>query len=128
MPSGMSGSDLLVDTNIIILTLGGSKRLAEYVEGKRLFISVISEIEAFGYPGLTAKGRKQVEAYVGRCTVLGLTDKVKDETIAIRARYRSKVPDAIIAATAWTFGLTLLTADKGFVKLAEIIEVDLFSQ
>jgi predicted nucleic acid-binding protein len=127
VPSGMSGSDLLVDTNIIILTLGGSLRLAEYVEGRRLFVSVITEIEALGYPGLTLSGRKQIEAYINRCAALGLSDEVKKKTIGIRAQYKMKIPDAIIAATALTFGLTLLTADMGFAKLGAITEVDLLS-
>lgn len=124
----MSGSSLLVDTNIIILTLGGNARLAEYVEGRKLFISVIAEIEALSYPGLTSSGKASVEAYVARCTVLGLSQIVRKETINIRSKYKMKVPDAIIAATASAFELTLLTADKGFVKLGDLIEVDLFNQ
>lgn len=124
----MNGSSLLVDTNIIILTLGGSKRLAEYVEGRRLFLSVNTEIEALSYPGLSNVGRQSVEAYIGRCTRFGISEKVKNETIKIRAKYKLKVPDAIIAATAAAVGLPLLTADTGFVKLSDILEVDLFSQ
>lgn len=123
----MSGSNLLVDTNIIILTLGGNERLAEYVEGRKLFLSVITEIEALSYPGLTSAGRNIVDRYVDRCTVLGLSEIVKKNTIEIRTKYKVKIPDAIIAATASTFGLTLLTADKGFVKLGELVEVDLYS-
>lgn len=118
----------MVDTNIIILTLGGSDRLADFVEGKRLFLSVITAIEALSYPGLTNAGKARVQDYVDRCMKLGLNEKVKQETIRIRAKYKIKVPDAIIAATASVFGLPLLTADKGFVKLSELLEADLFSQ
>ena len=122
----MNGSSLLVDTNIVILTLGGSKRLAEYVEGRKLFLSVNTEIEALSYPGLTTAGRHSVAAYLSRCTKFGLSEKVKNETIGIRAKYKVKLPDAIIAATAVVYGLPLLTADAGFVKLSDILEVDLF--
>lgn len=122
----MSGNNLVVDTNIIILTLGGNERLADYVEGRKLFISVIAEIEALSYPGLSKTERSSVEAYINRCTVLGLSGRVKQEAIRIRSKYKVKLPDAIIAATAIAFELPLLTADQGFVRLSDVLEVDLF--
>ena len=45
---------------------------------------------------------------------------IKEITIEIRRRYRLKVPDAIIAASAFYAKLPLLTADKGFQKLEEV--------
>lgn len=122
----MSGRELVVDTNIIILTLGGNERLADYVEGRKLFVSVITEMEALSYPSLSKTERAKVEAYIGRCTVLGLGERVKREAIRIRSQYKVKLPDAIIAATAITLELPLLTADQGFVKLSADLEVDLF--
>ncbi len=122
----MSGRELVVDTNIIILTLGGNEQLADYVEGRKLFVSVISEIEALSYPGLSKAGRSSVQAYIGRCTVLGLSERVKGEAIRIRSQYKVKLPDAIIAATAIAFELPLLTADQGFVKLGPELELDLY--
>ncbi len=124
----MSGNNLVVDTNIIILTLGGNERLADYVEGRKLFLSVITEIEALSYPGLSKVESSRVESYIDRCTVLGLSDRVKKEAIRMRSKYKVKLPDAIIAATAIAFELPLLTADHGFVKLADVLEVDLFQR
>lgn len=122
----MSGRELVVDTNIIILTLGGNERLADYVEGRKLFISVITEIEALSYPGLSKTGQDSVEAYIGRCTVLGLSERIKREAIRVRMQYKEKLPDAFIAATAIAFERPLPTADQGFVKLGADLELDLF--
>ena len=45
---------------------------------------------------------------------------VKEEAIRIRKIYGTKLPDAIVAATAIVNNLTLLTADKGFNKIKEL--------
>ena len=37
-------SNILVDTNLIILGMGGDKRALELLEGHSLFVSVISEM------------------------------------------------------------------------------------
>jgi predicted nucleic acid-binding protein len=47
----------------------------------------------------------------------------KDLSIAIKQQHNIAVPDAIIAATAKYFGLLLVTADKGFKKLENSVEV-----
>ena len=42
----MSGANnILVDTNLIILAIGGNKEVRDLLENRTLFISVITEIE-----------------------------------------------------------------------------------
>src|SRR5690606_17505685 len=122
----MNGNKVLVDTNIIIYTLGGSMELSDRVAGSTLFVSVITEIEAMAYPGLSAKGREQVNAYISRCTVISLEDRVKQEAIRLRSQYRLKLLDAIIADTGIALDTPLLTVDKAFEKVADELAVDLF--
>jgi predicted nucleic acid-binding protein len=45
-------------------------------------------------------------------TIIPLTDEIVDETIAIRKIHKIKLPDAIIAATAKTKNLTLITRNE----------------
>jgi predicted nucleic acid-binding protein len=45
-------------------------------------------------------------------TIIPLTDEMVDETIAIRKIHKIKLPDAIIAATAKTKNLTLITRNE----------------
>ena len=122
----MSGNNLLVDTNIIIYTLGGRGELAERTKGCTLFLSVISEIEAFCYKGLTEKGKQMVKAYVSRCTIIGIEDRVKFEAIRLRSDHKLKLPDAIIAAMAVAFDLILLTADRTFERVKNELALEQF--
>lgn len=122
----MSGTSLLIDTNIILYTLAGRDELATYVEGRQVFVSFISEIEALSYPGLTESERRKVKAYLSRCIVIGLIEGVKEETVRMRSTYRLKLPDAMIAATALRLGVAVLTADKDFDRLKHELTIDIF--
>ena len=42
-----------------------------------------------------------------------LDDDIAEETIVIRQKYKIKMPDAVIAATALINNLTLVTANAG---------------
>ncbi len=42
---------------------------------------------------------------------------MQDVAVDLRLRYKLKLPDAIIAATAAHLGIPLITADKSFAKL-----------
>ena len=44
---------------------------------------------------------------------LALDRQIEDSAIALRRQRRIKLPDAVIAATALTHGLELLTLDEG---------------
>jgi len=47
-------------------------------------------------------------------------DELIDLTIEVRQRYRIRLPDAIIAATAIQCGASLVTADKRFQNVHEL--------
>jgi predicted nucleic acid-binding protein len=121
----MSGELVCVDTNIIVYTLAGRQDLSDKVRGKTIVLSVIAEIEALSYPDLTDKDRQMVCTYIERCTVIGIGERVKHETIRLRSSHKLKLPDAIIAATALVLDATLLTTDKGFLRLGGSIKLDL---
>ncbi len=54
------------------------------------------------------------------CVKLTYSEQIGETTIEIRSTKYLKVPDAIIAATALTHGLPILTADRAFEKLDEL--------
>lgn len=121
----MSGELICVDTNIIVYTLAGRQDLADKVRGKTIVLSVVAEIEALSFPELSEKDRQMIAAYVQRCTVIGIGDRVKQETVRLRTLHKLKLPDAIIAATALVLDATLLTADKAFSRLSDRIKLEL---
>ncbi|MDR1154440.1 MAG: PIN domain-containing protein [Bacteroidales bacterium] len=55
-----------------------------------------------------------IRALLDDCTVLRLSDRIKDVAIALKQKYAIKLPDAVIAATAICSDLPLVTADTGF--------------
>ena len=49
-----------------------------------------------------------------------MSEETKDKTIEIRRKYKTKLPDAIVAATAIVNNLPLISADKGFKQISEL--------
>ena len=116
----MSGIDCLVDTNILILVQNGNNQIVNFIDGKNVFVSFITEIELLSKPGLTIAHQKQVNLMLDDCIILNYSEKIKDKTIQLRRKYGVKLPDAMIASTAIIFDLPLITCDKGFKKIKEL--------
>jgi predicted nucleic acid-binding protein len=112
----MTGIDILIDTNIAIYAMEANpavKGLAACYPA----ISVISEIELFGKKGISAAEINDIRNLIEGFPVIALDEKIKDIAIKLKQQYSIKTPDAIIAATAKSLGLILITADKGFAKI-----------
>lgn len=110
----MSGSNLLLDTNIILYFMGGDEILSSILEENQLFISIITEIELLSYHKLSKTEIKKIQEFIGYCKVLGLSEDVKKKAISLRRIHRLKLPDAIILGTALQFEAAFITADKDF--------------
>lgn len=115
----MSGIDFLADTNALIYLLDGNGCMKPYLQ-KSLALSVISEMELLSFHGITENEEYRIKGLIGACSVLPITESVKSRAIFLRKKYRTKLPDAIVAATAIENGLPLLTADKGFRQIADL--------
>ena len=116
----MSGHSFLVDTNMLILLINGNDRVAELLDGCRLYISFITELELLSAQGLQQNQIETIESLLADCTIVDINPVIKNSAISIRRRNRIKLPDAIIAATAITQEIPLLTADKGFKPLDDL--------
>lgn len=115
----MSGNNLLLDTNIIIYALKGLADVRPYFDIEP-YISVITEIEILGVKDLGEDEAKVRETVIEYCSVLPITNKIKQRAISIKQNIKIPVPDAIIAATAIENGFTLVTADKGFKRIKNL--------
>ena len=84
-------------------------------------ISVITEIELLCWKTATEKDLEVLQSFISDALVIELERPVKLKTAEIRKQHRIKLPDAIIAATAIVFGLTLITRNiKDFEKIPEL--------
>ncbi len=116
----MNGNKLFLDTNIVLYLLNGDETLAELLNEKQLYISVITELELLAFKGITLKEEKIIKEFIANCKTVNINDNVKKETIRIRRAYGTKLPDSIIIATALYLDLPLITSDTDFKKVEEL--------
>jgi predicted nucleic acid-binding protein len=51
----MNGNKLLLDTNAILYVLGADETLAAFLNGKELYVSIITELELLSYKRITTQ-------------------------------------------------------------------------
>jgi predicted nucleic acid-binding protein len=77
-------------------------------------------LELLGYPDLSALELKAIQEVLQDVTIIDINAEIKAEVIALRKKYKLKLPDAIIAASAGVNNLPLLSADKQFSQVSEL--------
>ena len=98
----------LMDTNVVIEFLGarlptsGSNWLQSIIDQNRHHLSVINKIELLGFNGSPTE-MQTLKDFIEVTNVLPLSDAVVQKTINLRKNYKIKLPDAIIAATVFTY-------------------------
>lgn len=116
----MSGVSLFADTNIIIYILDGNEVLAEFLEGKDVKIFFITELELLSKPNITPSEKRKIKDFLSGCTIIDITDEIKENTIRLRSNYKLKLPDALVVATAEYCNIPLISSDKAFEKVKEV--------
>jgi len=112
----MEQPQYLIDTNAVIDYLG--RKLPEKgmnfisaVMDKMPQVSVVTKIEVLGF-NAPEEYYQLLISFMNDVNVLDLTSKVVEISIELRKKYRTKLPDAIIAATALAYNYTLITNDE----------------
>jgi predicted nucleic acid-binding protein len=115
----MAKQKYVLDTNVFISfvkgLLGTGPVASLPVDGK-IYISVITRIEALAYPQMTAKEEGKIRAMLRYIHVIPLNRKVEENTIRFRAKTKTKLPDSIVSATAITLKAILLSNDSDLLK------------
>lgn len=107
------GQNFLIDANVIIdyifdrLDDKGSA-FAENIFNTGFNTSVVVKIEVLGYNDAPAK-MQLLEEFLATATVLPLNDVITQKPIKLRRIKKLKLGDAIIAATALVYNLTIIT-------------------
>ena len=113
----MNGNRLLLDTNIILYLLGGDQTLAEILEGKRPYVSFITELELYCFTKLSNAEKSKIKNVLSQCSIIDINEGIKEKTIEIRQKFNVKLPDSIIAGTSLYLDIPLISADKGFANI-----------
>ncbi len=111
---------ILLDTNALINFLSGELLETDIVDGRRITISEITEMEIQCNPALNSSERILLKEFLGECIIIRLNEEIKDLAIKIRLSTRLKLMDSIIAASAQWTKLVLVTGDEKFDSVKSI--------
>jgi predicted nucleic acid-binding protein len=107
----------LLDTNVFIETAEGNAQASAALLRAAAFewagFSVISRVEALGFPKLGADEEANLLRLFGQFVEVQVTPQVIEQTIQLKRALRIKTPDALIAATALVERAELVTRNVG---------------
>jgi len=95
--------DVLVDTNVFIDHLRGAFELKP--EGKKLHFSIVTRAELFAGNDSTLV----LHSFLSPLREVGITTAIGEEAGRLHRATGLRLPDALIAATALEYGMTLST-------------------
>jgi predicted nucleic acid-binding protein len=116
------GISYIWDTNICIYYLQNQfdENVGAFIDNLLIdnipVISAITEIELLCWKAATEKDIELIHNFINDITVIELEQDIKLKTAEIRKLHNIKLPDAIIAASALTYKLTLITRNSADFK------------
>ncbi|MDR1895450.1 MAG: type II toxin-antitoxin system VapC family toxin [Prevotellaceae bacterium] len=119
------GTKYLIDTNVVIdfsqnrFSPTAANFVAKVLDNYPT-ISVITQIELLGFSLVS----QQIIDFVDIAVILGMNNSIISKVIELRKLYKIKLPDAIIAATAWDNNLILLTRNTGDFKNIDRLRIE----
>jgi len=114
---------ILVDTNVLVYHLGGRSDATKRLQGAEVHISFVTEIELQSKATLQDGDLEQIRTALLNYRISDINPAIKQLAAELRRNNGLKLADALIAATAIYLDLPLLTADGGFERLNEVMEV-----
>ena len=108
------GKRYLIDSNAIIDFCNGKLPTngRNFMMGVSPEISIITNIELFATKNISQEEYELLEKFVAFSVKHDVNKDLIDTTIMIRYTYKIKLPDAIIAATALFYNLTLISRNS----------------
>ena len=116
------GQKYLIDTNVILDFLGGklpakSEYILSEIIDDQINLSAINKIELLGFSNV----EQVIIDLVSFAVIYHIDDEVIDKTIELRKKYKIKLPDAIIAATAIVNDFALISHNfRDFQRITEL--------
>ncbi len=123
----MEQSNYLIDTNSVIDYLGlkipnsGMDFISSIIDEVPK-VSIITKIEVLGF-NAPENHYQLLTDFMNDSIVLELSNNIVDACIEIRKKYKIKLPDAIIAATALVYNLTIISRNVSDFQNIEGITV-----
>ena len=127
----MASVSYLLDTDILIDWLQGRSWTKEVISSRsvRLYCSAVTRKELLSKPGITSTERERILRLLNVVRVIQVDSVIAAAASELLQKYPNgplRVNDALIAATAWTKRLPLLTRNrKHYEFITEIALADL---
>lgn len=125
------GMKYLWDTNTAIyylqqqFPLSAEKFIDDLLKEDSPIISAITEIELLCWKTATEDDIEVLNGFINDSLVIELEKAIKLKTAEIRKAHRIKLPDAIVAATALVYKLTLITRNtEDFKNIAGLVIIN----
>jgi len=117
------GTGYLADTNAAIDYL--ENKLAEtataFIDNLEMRLSVVPRIELLAWSNISPQQHSMLNGFIFASQIYNLSEEIILQTIEMRRKHKIKLPDAIIAATAITQNLTLITRSLAdFKKIKDL--------
>ncbi|MFZ6008362.1 MAG: PIN domain-containing protein [Nitrospirota bacterium] len=122
----MAKISVLIDTDIFIDALKGVKSAKELFKTKAIerYCSILSKKELLSKGGLRDSERKKILNMLAQVKVLRIDDDIHKKFFSLTKKYGNRedlFADYVIAATAWSKKLPLLTRNRRhFERIEEI--------
>ena len=112
-----------LDTNILIYYASGDKPITKFLlenleKGVKMFLPTIAVAEFLSYPALTLKDRQLFSLLLDQLSLSELDFRIAVSAADLRRRYKMKLGDSVIAATAVSTNSTIVTRNlRDFRKI-----------
>lgn len=113
---------ILLDSNIIIYLSKGLFDIDVLDDDEVYAVSVITYMEVLGFPFTSEKEERFIQTLLGLFEVIYIDEAIVAHVIMLKKKYKLRLPDAIICATALVRKAELYTND---LRLKVIEEVDI---
>jgi toxin FitB len=119
---------MLIDSNIIIYSARPEyPQIRQFIAEHNPSVSALSYVEVLGYHQLTEGDRLHFEEFFRHARIIAISTEVIEQAAVLRRQRRMTLGDAIIAATAIVYGLTLVTRNSvDFQWIAELLLLNPF--
>jgi len=112
----------ILDSNTIIYLSKELISIEDVLEDKQdLAISVITYMEILGYNFDSEKEEQFIKSFLNYMEIIYIDEQIVDIVIGLRKKYKIKLPDAIICASAILNQDTLITNDLQLNKIDKLI-------
>ena len=125
------GQQYLMDSNTVINFFNSklNPKGRNFIASLDPYISVITQIELLSNKNIPSNEWDELQRFIQIATIYKPDSNIVEQTIILRQQHKIKIPDAIIAATAFLNELSLITrngADFKNISGLNVINPDTF--